>query len=1018
METIHILCAGVTTETEQQITATCRKRQIAAELWTTSDSTEAIDYLETEGESVDCVISSNTLADSSGIALLRTVRTSFPNLPFFLFVEELSNDLVADAIDAGVTDYLPNAGSESQVSRLVDRLLDVIAQIQTIDRADNLERINTVIRDLNRELVHASASDEIDQCVCDIFSNSDPYLFAWIGEHDADAQMVTGRAVAGVEAGYLDAITITTDEKPTAQGPTGKAVTTREMQVMQNILEDPTYEPWREQALERGYRSSAAIPLAYGESLYGVLNVYADRTDAFDADEQAILEELGTTIAYAHHEVEIHQQARRFQQAVEQAADAIFITDTDGTIEYANPAFEELSEYTVDEAIGRNPRILKSGEQPAQYYESMWETILEGGIWESEIINVTRSGEYYNAEQTIAPLRDESDAVDGFVAIQRDATERKERERELEQSKERLRLLFEEAPDGIIVHDVVGKILDVNETVSKNLGYTREELLSKNILDIDVSLDEDAIKAAWQSMEPGSMHRLEVEGRHRRKDGSTVPVEVWISKVRTEEVESDQFIAIVRDITERKERQRELERHEEIVESASDALWMFRDDFSETLFMNQPYEEIFGQPTSVLLDDPLAFIEAVHPDDRQLMRQNVDQISSGSSVDFELRVNPTENFERWVWFKGEPIYDDDGTQYAVAGFVRDITQLKDQQRELEVFERAIEQVDIGILITDSDGTIEYVNSQWVADTGYTGEEAIGQDPSILQSGKKSDTFYEGMWETILAGETWESEITNQRKTGELYLVSLTVSPVLDDDGGIDHFVRIEQDITDRRLRAQRLAVLNRILRHNLRNSMNVVHGLATKLAGELDNELQQQANTIQEQAEELIDLSEKTLTVYNLFDQDLEAERSVDIGALVSKLTAELGTEYPDADISVNSPDSISVKADERLAQALREAIENAIIYNDQPIPEVTIAVGSSGASGFEDWIEISIADNGPGIPEEERAIIETGEETPVFHGSGMGLLMIYWIVVRFGGEVTISENEPRGTIITLRIPA
>ena len=507
--------------------------------------------------SFDCIVTERRLPDGAGIDVIKAVRDADPSVPIFLCPTDRSNECVREAVDAGVTEYLPCEPDQDAYPLLATLILDAVSQERATERAAKLERINTVIRDLNQALVHASTQSEIDRRVCEIISQSDPYLFAWIGEHDPDSNAVTGRAAAGVEAGYLERISITTDAEPTAQGPTGKAVQTRDIQVMQNVPDDPAYEPWREQALARGYRSSASVPLVYDDTLYGVLNVYADRVGAFEPSEQELLVELGETIAYALDDVEMREELRRRQRAIEQAADAIFVTDVDGTIEYVNPAFETITGYTSAEAVGRKPNILRSDDTDDDYYERLWETILDGETWEESIINETKAGEYYHAEQTIAPIVDGAGEIEGFVAVQRDITERKRREHDLERSRSRLRVLFDQAPDGIVVHDVDGAILDVNETLIEMLGYTRDELLSMNIADIECGTDEATLRDRWRSMDPGALHKVEVDGRHRRADSSTYPVEVWISRITSDDPR-DRFVAFVRDITHRKHRIRQL----------------------------------------------------------------------------------------------------------------------------------------------------------------------------------------------------------------------------------------------------------------------------------------------------------------------------------------------------------------------------------------------------------------------------------------------------------------------------
>jgi signal transduction histidine kinase len=121
--------------------------------------------------------------------------------------------------------------------------------------------------------------------------------------------------------------------------------------------------------------------------------------------------------------------------------------------------------------------------------------------------------------------------------------------------------------------------------------------------------------------------------------------------------------------------------------------------------------------------------------------------------------------------------------------------------------------------------------------------------------------------------------------------------------------------------------------------------------------------------------------------------------------------------VTVDTPDSVYARADDRLKTALIELIENGIIHNDQPTPEITIITRQSDEEQTGRWIEIVIIDNGPGIPDHEQKTIETGEETPLQHGTGLGLWIVHWTVSLFGGEVTLEDNSPRGTRVVLSLP-
>lgn len=228
-----------------------------------------------------------------------------------------------------------------------------------------------------------------------------------------------------------------------------------------------------------------------------------------------------------------------------------------------------------------------------------------------------------------------------------------------------------------------------------------------------------------------------------------------------------------------------------------------------------------------------------------------------------------------------------------------------------------------------------------------------------------------------------------------------------------------RDITELKHREQRLSVLNRILRHNIRNGMNAVKGNGAFLAEAIDDDsLTSHITTIEEQADNLVRISEKAITLEQLFEHPPGDDLTCDVGELLAEPVAELGEKYPQAVITVTGPETVSVRADNRLQEAIREAVENAIVHNDHTQPNVRITVTPADATGSHDWITIEIADTGPRIPETERQMLEPTKETPLSHGTGLGLWFIHWIVTAFDGEMHIRENEPRGNVVTLRLPA
>ncbi|MHB9286850.1 PAS domain S-box protein [Halobacteriales archaeon Cl-PHB] len=167
---------------------------------------------------------------------------------------------------------------------------------------ERLLRVNTVIREINQALVAADSHEEIEHSICGLLANTEPYVFAWYGEASGrDAPDLEVEEWAGAEGGYLDEVR----DSLTSQdgGPTSRALATNEVAVCQDVETDETFEPWREAALERGFRSAMAVPVSFGQAQYGVLGVYADEPDAFGEDEQAVFDELGETIGHAKNAI-------------------------------------------------------------------------------------------------------------------------------------------------------------------------------------------------------------------------------------------------------------------------------------------------------------------------------------------------------------------------------------------------------------------------------------------------------------------------------------------------------------------------------------------------------------------------------------------------------------------------------------------------------------------------------------------------------------------------------------------
>ena len=245
-------------------------------------------------------------------------------------------------------------------------------------------------------------------------------------------------------------------------------------------------------------------------------------------------------------------QLRQLQRAVEQSPASVVITDTAGRIEYVNPHFTQLTGYALAEAIGQNPRILKTGHTPLEVYTEMWQTISAGREWHGEFLNRKKNGELYWEDAHIGPVIDGDGHVTHYVAVKEDITERKRTEAELQQSRARLKAIFDSASVGITLTDRSGRYVQVNERWSEMCGYPIERLYQFSPIDLTHPDDRAANEEKRQQLIDGAIDGYEIEKRYVRQDGSIFWGVLSATAIRTAAGEFEASLGIISDITERK----------------------------------------------------------------------------------------------------------------------------------------------------------------------------------------------------------------------------------------------------------------------------------------------------------------------------------------------------------------------------------------------------------------------------------------------------------------------------------
>lgn len=463
-------------------------------------------------------------------------------------------------------------------------------------------------------------------------------------------------------------------------------------------------------------------------------------------------------------------------------------------------------------------------------------------------------------------------------------------------------ILLDYARDMIVVIDDQGTFRYVNAASKSTLGYDPAELRGENTFDHIHPDDVDRVRRVFEETTARAEEFADasVEYRLRRKDGSYAVVESRFSNLTDSEIGG--YVVSSRDVTDRVEAERERDetaaRLSQITNYTTDVQWLFTGDWSEVLFVNPAYDEVYGVPAAEMEDDPTGFLDAIHPDDRPRVTEAMERLSAGEPVDMEYRVNPTQNFNRWVWVQGQPIVEDDEV-VRIAGFTR--------------------------------------------------------------------------------------------------------------------------DVTDRKRREKQLAVIDTVLRHNLRNDINKILGYVDETAsleGEFDPEqFAECVAVVRNVGEGLLEKAEKQREINRLltkppdpthFDLDRVVEHA--LRPLWQREGVADGDSKGAVDIEVDvSPDATAYALPE-LEVAVAELVENAVEHAGDETAVIRVTGRQEG-----DHAVLEVRDDNPEIPDFDHRVLTGNEEmNAVYHSSGLGLWLVRWVVdlsdgtIEYERDVTAGENVVR----------
>lgn len=737
----------------------------------------------------------------------------------------------------------------------------------------------------------------------------------------------------------------------------------------------------------------------------------------------------------------------QYRRLVELTPEAVLVVG-DGEILHANGTGQQLLSEVAPDRSGADEtlsslvvpdhrdrfretlRSIRAGDPPREYVPV--ELSGEGGSTLVEVAGARISYGGRTAVQLIVREVGDRHATDPALPLYRQA---------MDQASLGVTIADATRPDDPIVY--------ANAAFERITGYTVPEVLGRNLRLLQgEDTDEDAVETIATALEEDRHVRTVV--RNYRKNGTPFWNEMELTPVRDASGEVTHYLGFQRDVTDRVERGRELQ----ALHGATRQLLRAGDVNEVSNVTVETAEEVLGLPaTAVYLHDPdgdRLVPAASTPSTRELIG-NLPVFDRGEGIAWDVfesgettvvddvrgddrTYNPDTPVEaellvplgdHGVLLTGSVeggAFDDADVQFArtlgmsaTAALDRaDREQeLRRRERELQRYETIVLAAGEPIFTMDADHRFVDVNQALVELTGYSRNRLIGEHASIVLG----EDAIERQRETIralLSGEASGShtqEVVFETAAGDerRCLLSIALLPFEDEYRGT---VGVVRDITRRHRRAQRLEVMDRVLRHNLRNEMNIVRGRAAALEPLVDEDSLEHVEEIQRAADALLSLSDGARRFHDAFHDEGGKVATVDLVPEVESAVDGLDARFPAAEIHTDLPDEAKVRAHEAVRIPVEELVENAVVHNDRERPSVEVRITER-----DDQVLLLVADDGPGIPEMERQTIEEGPESALEHASGLGLWLVSWIAESSGAVLECEDGDPRGTVVTIRFP-
>ncbi|MFO7884210.1 MAG: PAS domain S-box protein [Desulfobacteraceae bacterium] len=339
--------------------------------------------------------------------------------------------------------------------------------------------------------------------------------------------------------------------------------------------------------------------------------------------------------------------------------------------------------------------------------------------------------------------------------------------------------------------------------------------------------------------------------------------------------------------------------------------------------------------------------------------------------------------------------------------------------------RAVEQSPASIVVTDDQGTIQYVNPSFCRNTGYSAGEAVGENPRILKSGRHPDEFYKEMWQTIEDGRIWQGEICNKKKTGELYWENATISQVLNENGERISYIAVKEDITQKKELEQLKEDVERVMRHDLKTPLNSIIGFPQLLmeTAELTENQKRYCRNIEYAGRHMLDMINMYLSISRIEAGEYELNlQSVNIIKIIQQIFKEIkdlaGATHVKRQLTINGmpPEyeaNITIKGEETLCYGLLMNLLKNAVEASRKNGKVQVDIVE-----LDFWVSIHIH-NQEAVPPEIRdyffdKFISSGKRS----GTGLGTYSAKLMAEIQGGSIAMETSEKTGTTVTVTMPA